>query len=122
MGAGFAGLGDVRAAGVGSAFPGGLDGRDAGGAEADHRAFGPDSGSFGDEEDRTGNAVSDRVRFVHVASPPEWREQRVIERGGAREIGNFEDDVVNHSRQANGDATKREPDRWRVVEGGRAER
>ena len=41
-----------------------------------------------------------------------WRrhpsgEQRVIERGGAREIGNFEDDVVNHSRQANGDATKR---------------
>ena len=50
----------------------------------------------GDEEDRFGDSPADRPVLLEMAPPAKGREQRVVERGAPLEIGDLQEDVVQH--------------------------
>jgi hypothetical protein len=55
----------------------------------------------GGEEDRFGNSPADRLILLEMPSPAQWSEHRVIEGGAAVEVGDLQEDVVQHlGRQA----------------------
>jgi hypothetical protein len=51
----------------------------------------------GDEEDRLGDAPAHRLVLVEVAAPSERSEQGVIEVGAALQVGDLDEQVVDHA-------------------------
>ncbi len=94
MSAGLTRFGDVGTTDPAATLPGGFDGGDPGGAEADEGSFGARPDPFGDEEDRPGDPVTDGSGVVHVTTPTEGREERVVELRGTLEIRNFKNNVM----------------------------
>ena len=90
----------VGAAGRQRACVGGVDRGPAAGGDGDvaeARRRGPPAGD--DPQPRVVDAVADGVGRVEDPPPAERVEERVVERGGAREVGDLEADVVEHGER-----------------------
>ncbi len=53
----------------------------------------------GDEKDGLGDPIANRLVLIKMAAPTQGRKQCVIKRGTSVEVGDLQEDMVQHGRQ-----------------------